>query len=428
MKLAVVAVMALAGCAHTRSFEAAHDKLEERYAFTEWKAIDWDAHLAEYLPLVTDAKEQGDQPLFGQIIRRYGHSIPDAHIEVEGAAPCDVAAGGYGVVLSRLDDGTVAVVAVSGSTDVAPGDRVLEWNGVPIDQALAEAPVWCGDTGLATPEQRAFEQSRWLVRGVPGETVTVTLQDETAREVDLVATEDDGWSFAVTGPRKRGRAAVNSTMLAGSTVGYIHIAHVGHDGIGNRVADALASLIDAGADRLVLDLRDNDGGSDQLAADIAGHFHATRRFYETATYWDSGAGRDTHDEEIWVEPQSPQWTQPVAVLVNHFTVSSGEGIAMAVGWSPHATIIGFEPTAASFGMTGGRTRVGEGIVIWFPLGRSLDDSDAVQLDSDHNGEGGVHPTIRVPWTLENRVDWASEGDPELDVAFAHLLAGGASPR
>ena len=112
----------------------------------------------------------------------------------------------------------------------------------------------------------------------------------------------------------------------------------------------------------------------------------------------------------------------MVVLVNHFTLSSGEGIAMAVGWSPQATIVGFEPSAASFGMTGGKAKIGD-IVIWFPLGRSLDEDGIVQLDSDHRGAGGVHPTARVPWTLEDRIAWANGEDPELDFALAHLEGG-----
>ncbi len=62
-------------------------------------------------------------------------------------------------------------------------------------------------------------------------------------------------------------------------------------------------LWDDGARVLVLDLRNNDGGTDQTAANIAGVFTDRTWFYETITMFDRSTGQQATVSDVWVEPQ-----------------------------------------------------------------------------------------------------------------------------
>jgi carboxyl-terminal processing protease len=125
---------------------------------------------------------------------------------------------------------------------------------------------------------------------------------------------------------------------------------------------------------------------------------------------------------VWVEPQEVRWTLPVVALINGNTVSSGEGIAMMLARFDGVEVVGFEGTAASFGSSGSTAKLPHGWELTWPAGRSLDDDGVIQLDSDHTLEGGVSPTLRIPWTAANRIAWAEDPEGfEIDYAI-DLLA------
>ncbi|MEJ2629396.1 MAG: T9SS type A sorting domain-containing protein, partial [bacterium] len=67
----------------------------------------------------------------------------------------------------------------------------------------------------------------------------------------------------------------------------------------------------------------------------------------------------------------------------------------------HGHVLGFYGTHGSFALTSGETLMPAGLAVSYPLGRSLDDKYAIQIDSDSTKNGGVIPDIRVPFTREN---------------------------
>ena len=69
---------------------------------------------------------------------------------------------------------------------------------------------------------------------------------------------------------------------------------------------------------------------------------------------------------------------------------------MAIGRLPKATVMGFYGTHGSFGLIHWPIAMREDISFEFPIGRSLDAYDVIQIDSDVSGKGGVQPEIRIP--------------------------------
>ena len=385
------------------------EALDESYSFTEWKHLDWDA-IHERVA----AEEDWDRTL-----RLLVESIPDGHVllENEDDRLCPEAAGSTGVLFSDTDEGNIIVVD-SDVAEVEPGDVLVAWNGLDVDAALNAQPLFCFPVGLATNERRRNGRIRLLGRGEVGSTVSLTLD---RGEVTLDVNEDGDDLRKMLGIEAADER-VSSRMLT-NDIGYLAIGWEATAQTDAEVRKEVRRLYRDGARKLVVDLRDNDGGTDQTAANIAGVFTDREWFYETITMYDKRRGEQDVISEVWVEPQESQWTLPVVALINGNTVSSGEGIAMMLARFEQVEVVGFEGTAASFGSSGSTAKLPDGWELTWPAGRSLDEDGVIQLDSDHTLEGGVTPTHRIPWTAANRIAWAEDPEGfEIDYAVDLLEA------
>ena len=103
---------------------------------------------------------------------------------------------------------------------------------------------------------------------------------------------------------------------------------------------------------------------------------------------------------VGLEPQEPHYGGPIAVLIDLYTLSSGEGFPLLAQRLPQGHVVGVYGTHGSFGMCCGRIALPGGFQLMYPTGQSLDVDHGVQLDSDHTLRGGVRPDIRVPVTQE----------------------------
>jgi carboxyl-terminal processing protease len=399
------------------AIERTLDRLEATYAFTDHKQLDWDAARRELLPMARSAQSE---EAIDNVIRHLVPWLPDAHVllfnDDADRDLCPAARASLGLVLSDTDSGPV-IIAASSDPGLLPGDAVIRWQGLPIEAAIETAPLHCFPIGAATLDRRRQAALRTLERAATGETVTFeVVRGGQPLRVELQGAPD------TTNIREAFRVQSPETLLQSETlpggVAYIALGWEETWVAETRFQRALASHAEAPA--LVLDLRDNDGGMERTAANIAGFFTRERTFYETVTFLNNRTLEQVVMSQVWMEPQELYWARPVAVLVDADTVSSGEGLAMLLARAPQVEVVGFEGTAASFGSTGSGVRLPGGWTLNYPGGQSLDASGAIQLDSDETLQGGVHPTLRVPWTVDNRVRHAAGEDVVLEAALAHL--------
>lgn len=403
------------------------DRLEQAYSFTRHKGLDWDAIHAD---LDRQLDETSDPDL---VFRSLAASIPDGHVSLWSDEPsrdlCPEAAGDLGLAFGLTDTGLVVVTAVApdGPADaagIAAGDLLQTHDGRPPAEALAAAPLHCSPLGLATPARRRSVAVRLLSRAEADREIALEFsRDNTVYEAILEAEPDRRSPDRVLGLRPA-QERIQSRMWAPG-VGYLAVGWEDTVLSERGVRRELRALHADGARRLVLDLRNNDGGTDQTAANIVGSFTDREWFYETITMYDRRTERQGVVSEVWVEPQELRWDLPVVVLINGNTVSSGEGMAMMLRRFPGVEVVGFEGTAASFGSAGSTTLLPGGWTLSWPAGRSLDREGRIQLDSDHTGAGGVQPTLRVPATVEHLI--AQEEDPVGFLVDEALRITGGAP-
>jgi len=449
----------------TAAFTAAHDKFSREYAFTAWKGVDWPGLYERFLPRIEQAQAAADEKAYYLALHEYVCSIPDGHISLKAEDPAPVkaiaqelAGGGFGMAVAELDDWRVVAAAVipdgpAAKAGITAGAEIVSWGGQPARTAIGRIDVGAvpykvltgaigGENPKATRESYRLEQTRLLTRGPVGASIVVVFRSPgaaTTQTATLTAVDDDGRTFSLANfaARPDFTNEVDYRMLP-EGYGYV-LVRMEYDpsnpgGYPTQVYQdfqkAIAAFIAAGAPGIIVDLRGNYGGSDQLAADMCGFFYSSPAFYEETEYYDKRDGRflritlaesgpDPIVDQISIEPQAPYYGGPVVVLVNPSTTSSGEGPPKYISRLPQGTVIGFHGANGSFGMVGGEIALPGGYAIGYPFGRSVDRNGIVQVDS-RNGYGGVPPDLRVPMTLDNVLAFAAGTDVELQYAVKYL--------
>jgi carboxyl-terminal processing protease len=266
----------------------------------------------------------------------------------------------------------------------------------PIEGSPAEAAgVQSGDVVVAVDGESVvgstIQDEVTEVRGPAGTDVTLTI-DRDGEVFDLTITRDEITIIEVEGE------------MLDDHVGYIALHGFSTDSA-DQFGEQLGSLLDAGADQIVFDLRDNPGGYITAARDIASEF-----IEEGLLFTQESAGDEVIEWEATGDGQATDTAIDLVVLVNAGSASASEIVAAALEETDRATVIG-EPT---FGkntvqiwdelVNGGGVRIT--ISRWFTPGHNSVAPDGVQPDIAVAVPDGTPP----------------DEDPVLDEALAYLAS------
>lgn len=435
----------------TEAFLGMEQRLRERYAFTSWKAVDWDALNATFFERIADAEARQDKAAYYRTLRQFLFSVPDAHVSMlsfddYGAKYADIG-GGYGLSVSELDSGQVIVSYVANGSaaeqaGIRAGDRVTAWNGRGIHEAIRITPwIWAA-TKPSTAEGILLQQQRFLTRapvGTPASVEFVGWEETDLREVRLTA-YDDGYDTLIKTSTFVGRQindvgvahpwsdikpqisndTVTSRTLPG---GYTYIAIYGESyDVYQPFRSVMLAAIANKTPGMVIDLRYNGGGDDNIASCFAGWFVDRPVFYEYLTLYDPRTGSYPLVSASWTRPRPEAYSGPVAVLVSPYTMSSGEGPPMVFkkSGSDRQRIISWYGTNGAFGSNSLQAIMPLGMYLFFPDGASLDENESIQVDSDASLSGGVLPDIRVPITKDTVARSMAGEDVQLTYALQWL--------
>ena len=127
------------------------------------------------------------------------------------------------------------------------------------------------------------------------------------------------------------------------SVGYLYIGPNlnGDPTLWSQSIDAIINTL-KDCKGLIVDIRNNGGGTDGLGNIVAGRFADQLRVYSFVR-WRSGPSHSdfTDYQAETIEPQGPrQFTKPVALLTNRRCFSSAEGTILMMKALPNVTVIG----------------------------------------------------------------------------------------
>ncbi len=324
------------------------------------------------------------------------------------------------------------------------GAEVLSWNGLAIDQALARTPVLWSDWPPATAAARRAEQLRFLPRLPVNAAATIIYRNrgtaQAAATLTAASTPPQPQQMrqdvdADEGPVQfdarqafLGGAVAWRRLAAG--IGYIRIRYelptLLQVDPARQVRRAVASFLDGGAAGIVLDVRGNCGGLDVIVPSAAGYFVTAPRVYEIPGIFSPAAGRFLPDPNHWLllMPREPRFPGRVAVLIDGYTLSSGEGFPLALRGLPDVAIFGFTGTAGFFAIGQRSIRLPGAVTFVVPVGQSLGADGRIQVDSDAAGRGGIAPDHPLAWTEDNLdAVYRDHRDPVLEAARRWLSSG-----
>lgn len=209
----------------------------------------------------------------------------------------------YPVIIGALLGGPLAAAGVK------PGDRIIEIAGT--DQH----GVSSRDVSKA-------------LKGEAGSTVAMRLRRQAPEGSDA---GDEGEEYELEATRSQIKLLYARAEMLADNVGYIKVSRFGGN-THTTVRALLEGLLADGASRLVLDLRDNPGGSTRAARGIVSLFVDKQNVY--CERYEAGGMRELpHEGEKLTD-------LPLSVVINERSMSSSEIVAGALQDYGRATLVG----------------------------------------------------------------------------------------
>lgn len=417
------------GLSYTEAFDAMIEKFREEYAFTELKEIDWDAKSEEFRPRFEQAEADADPVAYAFALRDFTWSIPDGHVAMyPGSAEMDAEfqnaiSGGIGMALRQTDTGTVIVTFLTpeGPAEAAGIELVAEVsaiNGTPIDEYLDSIVPY--SSPFSTDHTRRLQQLRYGTRFPLGDEVEVTYTNPGGEETTVTLTASGEFdSFRITS-FSRGLTGFELPVeyrLLDSGLMYARImSFADNDLLSIQLWERMIQAMNInGIPGLIIDMRQNGGGSGFLSDQMAAYFFDEAYELGNTALYDPSTGNFEVDENrpgIFYPPsENLRYYGEIAVLVGPACSSACEFFADALTTEGRAAVVGQYPT----GGLGGSIQdflMPEGFYVRMTIGRAFDENGDIHIEGS-----GVEPTVQVP--VDETTLFAE--DAVLDAAEVYLI-------
>ncbi|HEV8195497.1 MAG TPA: S41 family peptidase, partial [Gemmatimonadales bacterium] len=234
--------------------------------------------------------------------------------------------------------GAVAAGSEAARQDILPGDELVAMDGGPVTAESAE-------------------ELDILLSGPKGSRARLTLERQ----------RSDGVRISVVREVKRERvaeeSAVPTAFMLDDSTGYVRVTTFASSKVADELRAAVGKLEDQKMRRLLLDLRNNGGGSVSEAADVAGLFLPKGMVIAMQ----EGRKKETNDTlRVSRSIFSHEKRYPLVVLINAGTASASELVAGALQDHDRALIVGQPSFGKSLVMRA--FLLPEGSVMWMVTG------------------------------------------------------------
>lgn len=414
---------------YTEAFDAMIEKFRTEYAFTDYKDLDWDEISDEFRPRFEQAEEDDDVDAYLLALRDFLWSIPDGHVGGSVSSTLqnmfiEETNGGLGMAIRDVDDGSTIVnyILDGGPADDAGielGAEIVEINGDPIDDVVDAAVPW--SSPFSSEHVRRLQQLRYAMRFPIGDEVEVTYRnpdDNDDTTVTLtVAAERDSFAFSSFNQGRTGVELPVEYRILDSGYMYVKIySFLDNELLTIQIWERVLQIVISNQlPGIIIDMRQNGGGSGFLADAMAAYFFDDELALGNTGYYDPETDDfefDPNQEEHFIlAPENLRYAGPVAVLVGPACASACEFFSYDMTLQNRALIVGQYPTAGLGGSVE-QFFMPEGETVQMTIGRAVDADGNIHIEGQ-----GVAPTVQVPVTAETLL---TEDDAVLDAAVAAM--------
>ena len=427
---AEVARIDFTALSYTEAFDQLLEMMEDEYAYTEHYSIDW-AELSGggaenvWRKRIAKAEKEEDYDAYITTLYDFARTFDDGHVSVEFEeypAFLDLYDGSVGIIVQETDRGEAFITDVipnlpADEAGIKPGAELLSVDGVKSSEAIA-ATVPYYPSGLPSDRHWRLSQMAYVERGELGSQVTLTYRnpdDAEPREVVLTRVYDwygPSWSRFYAPEMPRRPLPLEFDLLPN---GYGHIKFYSFFDDIELTLDlwnrAINTLINEEISGVVLDMRNNEGGSLWLAELTASYFFERNVALGAFTYYDPTSDEFLYDAEnqrvMYPIPSELYYDGKIVVLIGPDCSSACEFFSYALDQKEETQILGYY---ASAGLGGSVEPVymPDGVNFNFTTGRAVDATGKVHIEGI-----GIQPDVQVPVTREAVL---SKGDALLRAA------------
>lgn len=315
-------------------------------------AGDWDATLAEYVPLaLAPATREDYRRMMLTLIARTG----DSHANLWSGLGVREPRGDSAVPARlRFVEGQLAVSSADPSTGLSPGDVITAIDGTPVAELVPRwRPLYAGSNEAAILRDLARQATRGPAGPVALEVATA--DTTTTVTVDRGPIERGPWYHDHPGPPAR---------RLSDSIAYLTLSSV-EDGGGEGYVRAAQ-----GAELLVVDLRVYPSAF--MVFELGEHLVSEPTPFVTFTQVDlANPGAMVWGEVMSLTPRAPRFEGRVVILVDEVTQSQAEYTAMALRVAPGALVVGSttagaDGNVADIPLPGGERTLLSGLGVFTP--------------------------------------------------------------
>ena len=437
---------------YARDFKNGFDHMKKYYVLSEHKGIDWDGLYDEFLPRFEEVNRLQDEMentiVWTEFCARFndGHVgfVPSGDYELTMTEMYDKVLGNdYGFAPMTLSDGRTVAVNVGVDTEAYnAGIR----NGTVITGRDGVAPENIDDEAMkyftfADKDNKEFYRTL-ICGGTGGDSITVTFLDESGNEKSAVLQKIGAY---YSGRMKDAMKAVNGGIETGhlmweeidENTSALRLKMMmsdsksmksdNYDSLSWSIESQIEEMKEAGKNHIILDMRDNAGGSDEMVKAIASIFASEgEHYYCTDPVWDYMKKCYVTDENgNFVKGTDNYytgrqlWDGKVTILVNANSVSAADHTVLVMKGLENVTIMGFtEPNGSAQGVGSIVFKNESGIS--FSGSLLLDENGNPSVDSGADYESGNDVDVIVPFDEDAvRVIFDEGGDYLLQKALEY---------
>ena len=363
------------------------DYLEKNYIMNYWKKMDYNKLKEEGLVLVKEAEQTGN-------IDKYYEALNNLEIK--------------------------------------NGDIITKWNGVPINEAIDNVKIPISE---ALIDNEKIMKTFYLA-GVGEDTVTVSYINANDEEITTTLNKIDSnlpralKSFNTFNHTKDDKEY--DYKMLNNNIGYLKIGVEETDTISDGVSyltgnhkvarekfrTSLRELKKQGMTKLVIDIRNNAGGYEEVSTALASLFTKEKMYAFSLGIKKQKNLTSIVDRYVLADGEFSDIE--VLVLTGMRCGSAGDGMVLYLSRIKGITIAGLTNPAGINQETGGLIFMPEGAVIMYPVGLILDQNGNPNIDIDDTRESRNPVDIKIPLDKNAALRIFDGKDYELEWAIDYL--------
>lgn len=395
---------------YLEAFQKLHKDLKENYVLNDYKKIDYDKLYNNYYKLFKDVNNNEKE--YYLMLEKYLNEFYDAHINIKSITNNEnlnivrkeYYNNYYGFSIMKLDEDIYVATNVNPSTlahknGIRNGTIITKWNKINIKDAIKNKQyLYLNSKNLSDNEVKNYYLGFYL-SDLGEDKIYVTYLDENKKEIEIqlnsIEKGDDYVSLVIDKFTKNNQNEENFLYKKIKSTGYLKITHEKDSKryVKKKLNTIINKIQEDNVKNLIIDLRNNDGGSDLIGSTIMSFFTDEKFLYLKECIKTNNKYKIK--DNIYVNGNN-KIDIPIIVLINGQTISAGEALTYNLKKLENVKVAGLTGSNGSASTIGKRIIMPHNILISIPTILLLNEKDEVIIDSNEYGYGGIKPDIKIP--------------------------------